>query len=62
MNVFNAPAGTNPTVTTKSDGNGGMQIDVVLDAMLAKKMATPVSASNRILTDNLGVRQRLVRR
>lgn len=62
VNVTNAPADTSANVSTRRGSNGDLQIDVMLDSLVARKMVTPGSASNRVLTDQLGGAQQIASR
>ena len=61
VNVFNN-AGAQVSTSSKSDGNGGVQIDVMIDAAVAKKMSTFGSKSNKALRSNFGAKEVLTNR
>lgn len=62
VNVNNAPAGTTANVQTQRSSNGDISIDVMLDAIVAQKLGTPGTASNRMLTDRFGAAPRITGR
>jgi hypothetical protein len=49
VNVHNAPDGTTATAKAQRDSNGGLNIEVMLDAANAKNLANPGSASRQVL-------------
>jgi hypothetical protein len=61
VNVFNN-AGAQVSTSSKSDGNGDVQIDVMIDAAVAKKMSTFGSKSNKALRSNFGAKEVLTNR
>ena len=60
INVINN-AGAEVSTKTK-EANGGLQIDVMIDQAVAKKMGQFGSASNKMLRQNYNARERLVNR
>lgn len=50
------------SVTQKQNANGGLDIEVAVSQIAAKSAATPGNPLNRVLTDQLGSRQRLASR
>lgn len=61
VNLIETPGGGGAT-TQKQNANGGIDIEVAIAQITAKSAATPGAPLNRVLTDQLGSRQRLVRR
>jgi hypothetical protein len=49
-------------VTQKQNSNGGIDIEVAIAQITARSAATPGGALNRVMTDQLGARQRLASR
>lgn len=50
------------SVKQKQNANGGVDIEIAVAQIAAKSAATPGAPVNRVLTDQLGVRQRLASR
>lgn len=50
------------SVTQKQNANGGIDIEVMISQIATKSAATPGASLNRVLTDQLGSRQRLAAR
>jgi hypothetical protein len=48
--------------TDMQEVNGGMQLDVMIDQVVAKKMGQFGSSSNKVLRSNFSAKERLVRR
>ena len=48
--------------TDMQEVNGGMQIDVMIDQVVAKKMGQFGSSSNKVLRSNFSAKERLIRR
>jgi len=61
VNIYNNN-GSEVTQTSKSDGNGGIQLDVMIDNAVGKKLSTFGSKSNRALRNTYGAKGQLVSR
>jgi hypothetical protein len=61
VNLIETPGGGGGT-TQKQNANGGIDIEVAIAQITAKSAATPGAPLNRVLTDQLGSRQRLASR
>lgn len=61
VNVINAPVGMVKT-RERDDGQGGTQIDVILDEAIARNVATPGKAANRAMRTTFGADPQLTRR
>jgi hypothetical protein len=61
INLIETPGGGGDT-TQRQNANGGIDIEIAIAQIAAKNAATPGGALNRVLTDNLGSRQRLATR